>query len=119
MNADEYQTWTSTTAVYPDADEGTVEALAYVIMALGGEVGEIQNKFKKVLRGDPGSLGPDGLLAPGRYQGIYEEFIGVVYYVARLAEELGVNLETVFEHSHSLLEDRKARGVIHGSGDRR
>lgn len=118
MNANAYQEWTQSTAVYPDAGDGTIVAMNYVVMALGGEVGEIQNKFKKVLRGDHGMSDGD-LLSPAAYQGVYEEFIGVVYYIARLAEELGLDLETVFEHSFELLEDRKSRGVIHGSGDNR
>lgn len=118
MNAREYQDWTSTTAVYPDADEKTTVALNYVIMALGGEVGEIQNKFKKALRGDPGAV--DGeYLTPAKYQDIYEEFVGVMYYIARLAVELDVPLETIMQQSHDLLEDRQARGVIKGNGDNR
>lgn len=120
MNAFEYQLWTNTTALYPHVGEGDVTALSYVIMALGGEVGEIQNKFKKVLRGDPGAVNHDGTaLSREKERQIYEEFVGVVYYIARLAEELGVELESVMQDSYDLLEGRKARGTIQGDGDAR
>lgn len=118
MNAREYQEWTSETAVYPEAGDGTVNALNYVIMALGGEVGEIQNKFKKALRGDPGAI-EDGYLTPAKQREIYEEFVGVMYYIGRLAWELDVWIEDVMQDSHDLLEGRKARGVIQGNGDNR
>lgn len=122
MNAFEYQQWTGTTAVYTDSGEGTLAALNYVIMALGGEVGEIQNKFKKALRGDPGAVETTNgvtYLTPEKEQEVYDEFVGVIYYIARLAEELGVRLDRVMDNSHALLTDRQDRGVIKGNGDNR
>lgn len=120
MNADEYQEWTRTTAVYPEADEGTITALSYVIMAYGGEVGEIQNKFKKVLRGDDNMIADefDQLSDTAKHR-ILEELIGSAYYFARVADELRVPLSFIFQESHDLLEGRKERGTIQGDGDER
>lgn len=118
MNANDYQKWTQTTAQYPHAGLGDITALAYVILALGGEVGEIQNKFKKVLRGDPGATQGEYLSADKEKQ-IFEEFVGVMYYIGRLADELGVSMEGVMDHSRGILEDRQERGVIKGDGDDR
>lgn len=118
MNANDYQKWTSTTAQYPHAGLGDLTALSYVIMALGGEVGEIQNKFKKALRGDPGAIQGEYLTAEKEKQ-IFEEFVGVMYYIGRLAEELGTSVEAIMDYSHDLLEGRLERGVIKGDGDDR
>ena len=43
----DYFAWTHTTAVYPSEN-----ATAYLEMGLWGEIGELANKIKKVLRGD-------------------------------------------------------------------
>jgi hypothetical protein len=118
MNANEYQAWTSETAVYPHSGLGDIVAINYVTTALGGEVGEILNKFKKVLRGDPDAVDGNYLSATKERQ-IYEEFVGAMYYAARLAEELGVQLEDVMQDSHDLLMGRKERGTIQGDGDDR
>jgi len=121
MNANEYQQWTTETAVYDDAGTGSITALAYVIMALGGEVGEIQNRFKKVLRGDEYMRDQDDyyVISTAAHERLTEELVGVAYYFARLATELELDLEEIFQESHDLLEGRKARGTIQGDGDDR
>ena len=48
MTLDEYQQEANLTAIYPDRGEN----LTYPIMGLVGEVGELANKYQKVLRGD-------------------------------------------------------------------
>jgi hypothetical protein len=54
MEIDVYQRLTRATAVYPNADTGDIDALAYVTLGLAGEAGEIANKVKKIIRDDAG-----------------------------------------------------------------
>lgn len=106
MNMNEYQLKTEQFAVYPDAGTGSDQAVNYCIVGLCGEVGELANKWKKFLRGDSGG-------------DIVEEVGDVLWYTARLADELGLLLGAAADRNIEKLEDRKARGVIKGSGDDR
>lgn len=110
---DEYQDKTAHTALYPGAGTGNVEALAYTALGLAGEAGEIANKVKKVLRDDSGVLSKD------KATEISKELGDVLWYLARVADEIGTRLGGVAEGNIAKLYDRKARGVIQGSGDNR
>ena len=108
MNANSYQQWTISTAIYPGAGTGNDAELSYLGLGLNGEAGEVADKIKKHLR--------DGKLDIG---GIVYELGDICWYVARLAESLGYSLEDVLEINHSKLESRKTRDVLPGSGDAR
>lgn len=108
MNANSYQQWTISTAIYPGAGTGNDAELSYLGLGLNGEAGEVADKIKKHLR--------DGKLDIG---GIVYELGDVCWYIARLAESLGYSLEDVLEINHSKLESRKTRDVLTGSGDAR
>ena len=108
MNANSYQQWTISTAIYPGAGTGNDAELSYLGLGLNGEAGEVADKIKKHLR--------DGKLDIG---GIVYELGDVCWYIARLAESLGYSLEDVLEINHSKLESRKTRDVLTGSGDER
>lgn len=107
---DEYQDWTDTTAVYPDAGDGSLRALSYVGLGLAGEAGEIANKLKKLVR--------DGDDTDRRHE-IAVELGDVLWYVARLATELGFPLDDIAEVNMAKLNSRAARGALQGSGDDR
>jgi NTP pyrophosphatase (non-canonical NTP hydrolase) len=108
MNANSYQQWTLSTAIYPGASTGNDQELTYLALGLNGEAGEVADKIKKHLR--------DGKLDIG---GIIYELGDVCWYVARLAEAFGYQFEDVLEINHSKLESRKTRNVLTGSGDER
>jgi NTP pyrophosphatase (non-canonical NTP hydrolase) len=110
---DSYQEDAGLTAIYPDKDTGSSEAITYVILGLTGEAGEIANKYKKVLRDNNGKIDLDKLTA------IADEIGDVIWYCARLASELGVQLSTIAAKNYNKLNERKSRNVIHGSGDDR
>jgi len=52
-------------------------------------------------------------------QAMSSEIGDVLWYCARLADELGLSLSQIAEENMEKLLDRKARGVIGGSGDNR
>jgi len=43
----------------------------------------------------------------------------VCWYIARVADELGMDLEELMDYNKQKLESRKERGVLGGSGDNR
>ncbi|WMI33695.1 MazG-like nucleotide pyrophosphohydrolase [Streptomyces phage Patelgo] len=113
MSVNQYQEFTRDTAMYPGAGEGDINAILYTTLGLSGEAGEIPNKVKKILRDDNGVLSEEKRLA------ILAEIGDVLWYAARLADELGARLGDVAEANIEKLEDRANRGVIQGSGDYR
>lgn len=98
------------------ADTATYHAergLEYVVLGLCGEAGELANKYKKTIRDDDGKLSRERRLA------LMDEAGDVAWYLARLAFELGTNLDEVMRANVEKLQSRKRRGVLHGSGDAR
>ena len=108
MNANSYQQWTLSTAIYPGAGTGNDSELSYLAFGLNGEAGDVADKIKKHLR--------DGKLDIG---GIIYELGDVCWYVARLADSLGYSLEDILAINNAKLESRKTRDVLTGSGDER
>jgi NTP pyrophosphatase (non-canonical NTP hydrolase) len=98
-----YQSETEQTVVY---DEDS--ALEYLALGLNGEAGEVAEKIKKHIR-DGKELDED----------FAKELGDVLWYLARLTDELGADLGDVAEANLDKLLDRKDRGVIHGEGDDR
>jgi len=85
--------------------------LAYLALGLGGEAGEIQNKLKKVLRGDyPADAIRDDLAA---------ELGDVLWYLAVLADTLGLSLAEIAQANLDKLASRQQRGHLRGRGDER
>ncbi len=110
---DLYANQTRQTAIYPDATTGSATAISYVLFGLGGEGGEIQNKWKKVLRDN------EGLLNEDVRQKLIDEAGDVFWYLCRFCDELGVAPSLVLERNMQKLLSRKERGVLGGSGDSR
>jgi Predicted pyrophosphatase len=106
MTPNEYQQKAMTTAVYP-VNHGK----AYAVIGLCNEAGEVAGKFKKYLR--------DGIAEDVIRQQIKDELGDVLWYVSSVAFEFGLSLESVMTGNLQKLNDRKARGVIGGSGDNR
>jgi NTP pyrophosphatase (non-canonical NTP hydrolase) len=106
---DRYQDFTDTTAIYPNA----ATDLNYPILGLGSESGEIQGKWKKVIR-DNG-----GVVSPEVHEKLVAELGDAHYYLARIARALNVKLSDVIAKNVEKLSSRKDRGVLQGSGDTR
>ena len=112
MDANAYQTFTATTAIYKENLTDT-ESILYCTLGLAGEVGEIAEKFKKKLR-------KGGKLTEFiNSEDIKKELGDVAWYLARLSAELGIGLDDVLETNKAKLQSRQTRGVLHGEGDNR
>jgi NTP pyrophosphatase (non-canonical NTP hydrolase) len=108
MKMDDYQSVARTTAVYPKECK-----LVYPTMGLAGEAGELCNKVKKLMRGDPD---PD----PGASRDARLEELGdCLWYVANAAADMGALLSDVARRNVTKLEGRRRRGTLKGEGDKR
>jgi NTP pyrophosphatase (non-canonical NTP hydrolase) len=105
----EYQTRSRETAVYPDAGSNIV----YPALGLCGEAGETAEKVKKAVRDDGGTL------TESRREAIAAELGDVLWYVAQLATEAGLELDEIAHANLEKLASRRERAVLHGSGDDR
>jgi NTP pyrophosphatase (non-canonical NTP hydrolase) len=109
MDLRTYQARAALTARYPDVGSNPI----YPTLGLCGEAGEVADKVKKVLRDHEGSFS-EQIRAD-----LALELGDVLWYVARLASELDLELETIAEGNLAKLASRAARNVISGSGDQR
>jgi NTP pyrophosphatase (non-canonical NTP hydrolase) len=109
LTFNEYQQRAAETARYPDVGRNPI----YPTLGLAGESGEVCEKVKKVLRDNGGQFDAAAVAA------IKKELGDVLWYVARLAAELGLDLEDVAAENLAKLASRQERGQLHGSGDER
>ena len=110
MTFDEYQKQALTTAIVnPDP------LLDKSILALGlaGEAGEVVDKWKKALAYDNGILTDDDVAELAKEMG------DTLWYIAMLAERLGVSFDDIATRNLQKLADRKNRDVLRGAGDNR
>jgi len=110
MDFKQYQERAMGTAIYPG--KGTMIGLVYVSLGLG-EVGEVQGKVKKIIRDD------SGLVTEEKRDAISKELGDVLWYVAGMCHELGLDMEKIAQANIDKLEDRQRRNVLKGSGDNR
>jgi NTP pyrophosphatase (non-canonical NTP hydrolase) len=104
----DYQRLSRRTAQYPR------EAwLAYPALGLAGEAGEVAEHAKKAIRDDGGEVGDE------RRGAMSKELGDVLWYVAQLASELGLDLNEIAQANLDKLLSRQRRGVLSGSGDER
>ena len=109
MRISEYQELSRRTATYPDAGENII----YPTLGLAGEAGEVAEKVKKLLRDD------GGVLSAERRDALAGELGDVLWYVAQVATEAGLDLDEIAQGNLDKLLSRQQRGVLSGSGDRR
>ena len=109
MQLSDYQQRSRATAVYPDAGDN----LTYPALGLCGEAGECAEKVKKAIRDD------GGMLSDERRAALAAELGDVLWYVAQLATEAGLELDEIAEDNLAKLLSRRDRGALQGSGDSR
>ena len=116
MDFNLYQEKAHETANYPSGTIGKeAHAVDYFYPALGlaEEAGEVAGKFAKAVRDN------EGVIDEERKREIVKELGDVLWFVAECCTVLRIDMNEVAELNIKKLADRKARGVIHGSGDNR
>jgi NTP pyrophosphatase (non-canonical NTP hydrolase) len=86
--------------------------VSYASLGLG-EVGEIQNRVKKIIRDSNGEITDE------TRETIIKELGDVLWYVAAMCMELNIPMDYVAQKNLNKLFSRRDRGVLHGSGDNR
>jgi NTP pyrophosphatase (non-canonical NTP hydrolase) len=81
----DYQTKARSTAIYPRQGKN----LLYPMLGLIGEIGEIANKVKKIIRDDHDQITPECRQAIGG------EIGDVLWYVANLCSELSIDMRVL------------------------
>jgi NTP pyrophosphatase (non-canonical NTP hydrolase) len=107
MKMNEYQLEALKTKIYPRE-----YAIVYPALGLAGESGEVCEKIKKHLRGDYDISGD-------LINEVEKELGDVLWYIANLATDLGLNLDNIASKNIDKLRDRERRNVIKGDGDDR
>ena len=105
---DMYQQVAKTTAIYPRE-----QAIIYPTLGLTGEAGEVANKVKKIIRDGSDKTSEDMV------QALSSEIGDCLWYIAILADDVGVKLSDIANANLEKLANRKEKGTIHGSGDTR
>src|SRR5579863_4554173 len=110
MTFDEYQKQALTTAIKnPDPlMDKTIWA-----MGISGEAGEVIEKWKKIVAYKDGTVNDEDVWE------LAKELGDVVWYVAVLADSLGLSFDAIMKRNLEKLADRKTRGVTKGKGDNR
>ena len=101
----DYQKLAMKTAIFP-----TDMGVYYATLGLAGEAGEIANKVKKFIR--------DGHSVEKEKE-LISELGDVLWYVAAVADVIGVSLEDVAKDNMYKLAERQRNGTLQGSGDNR
>ena len=104
----DYQQLSRRTAEYPRQ-----AWLTYPALGLAGEAGEVAEHAKKAIRDDAGTVSDE------RRASMAKELGDVLWYVAQLASELGLDLDQLAEANLEKLLSRQRRGVLSGNGDDR
>lgn len=111
MTLDEYQKQALTTAHGSNIDalmQKTIWA-----MGVAGEAGEVVEKWKKIV------AYKDGVISDEDKNELAKELGDVVWYIAVMADSLGLSLDDVMQRNVEKLKSRQERGVIRGAGDNR
>lgn len=85
--------------------------LPYLICGLSAEAGEVAGKFAKYIR--------DRTEFYKLEEDLIKELGDVLWFVAIIADDLGVTLSEVAQQNIDKLYSRQQRGALKGSGDER
>ena len=106
MDINNYQSKALTTFINQNGEDVT----SRLVLGLVEEAGEVAGKFKKRLRGDD---------FEDFTSMITKELGDVLWYLAVLADHLGINMDEIATCNLDKLSSRAERNVLKGSGDNR
>lgn len=112
MTFDDYQKLAIKTALISHPDNPDMQNSIWV-MGIAGEAGEVVEKWKKAVAYRQGNF------SEAEFEDFKKEFADVIWYIAVLAESLGLSLNELMEANIAKLQDRQKRNVIKGAGDNR
>jgi NTP pyrophosphatase (non-canonical NTP hydrolase) len=110
MTFDEYQKQALTTAI--DNPDPLMDK-TIMVMGVAGEAGEVLEKWKKIV------AYKDGIITEEDKTELGKELADVVWYIAVMAEKLGLSFDDIMAQNLAKLQSRKERGVQKGAGDNR
>jgi NTP pyrophosphatase (non-canonical NTP hydrolase) len=110
MTFDEYQKLAITTNLRKDDQ---LQELMQQVLGLGDEAGEVLAIFKKWIRDNGADI--DKL----DKKNVGKELGDILWYVAVVADDLGISFDDIAAANIEKLRSRKERGVLEGSGDNR
>ena len=113
MKIDDYAQQAITTLSSDYAYGDANAQLMGMVLGLGGESGEVLEKFKKLLRDQKGEI------TELDKQAIIKELGDILWYVTAVAHLLGSSLEADAQRNNAKLASRQQRGQLRGSGDDR
>lgn len=82
-------------------------------MGISGEVGEVIEKWKKIVAYNNGQISNKDT------QDLTKKLGDIVWYIAVSADSLGISFENIININIAKLSNRKKRTVIKGEGDNR
>src|SRR6478672_1997845 len=103
MNFNEYQKLALTTAYTDPKYEDTLMEKTIWAMGVAGEAGEVVEKWKKIVAYKEGKVSDEDK------ELLKKELGDVVWYIAVMANSLGITLEEVMQLNVKKLSDRKKR----------
>jgi NTP pyrophosphatase (non-canonical NTP hydrolase) len=110
MTFKEYQKLAHTTSLNTTVGGS---GFVYPVLGLTNEAGEVAGKTKKLFRDKA------GLIDEESREQMVGELGDVLWYLAECCTQLGIDFERVASSNLTKLFDRKERGKIQGSGDKR
>lgn len=102
MELNEYQKAAYGTAVYPG--QNTPKGVEYTLFGALGEIGEIANKYKKILRSEENVY--------AHREELMDEAMDGMWYLLAFLKELGYTLEEGGQFNLAKLAARKASGTL-------
>lgn len=107
MNFNDYQKEAMKTAIYP-SEQGII----YTTLGLASEAGEVAGVAKKRIRGDYETTSEF-------LEKMIAELGDTLWYLAMVAEELGITLDAIAGYNLTKLKLRAEADTIKGEGDYR
>ena len=113
MNFNKYQNASRRTLLPSIKNLSESERQQYFLLGLGGEAGEVLEKFKKIIRDKNGVIDDDDAVK------IAKELGDVLWYLARVCDVLEIEMDDVALLNIEKMKHRRDKNKIKGSGDER